>query len=101
MTELNQHLTYIVQKNICSSQSIDLSLQAIDFLFASSIHDGWLLSDEDCNADKGVCDGDDNTFFCTHLSSKDLSGTLMGLDSERRKTCHVAQQDSVATIGLQ
>lgn len=47
MAELNQHLTHIVQQNICSSQSIDLSLQAIDFLFASSIHDGWLLSDED------------------------------------------------------
>lgn len=105
MAELNQHLTRIVQQNICSSQSIDLSLQAIDFLFASSIHDGWLLSDEGGKArgtaGEGAFDGDDNTFFRKYLSSQDLSGTLMGLDSEGKKTCHVAQWDTVATVALQ
>lgn len=85
MEELSQHLNHIVQQN----QSIDLSLQAIDFLFASSIHDGWLLSGEDWNASgtagEGALDGDDNTFFRSHLSSRDLSGTLMGLDAEGKK----------------
>lgn len=59
---------------------MDLSLQAIDFLFASSIQDGWLLSDMDCNGDGIVGDDegdeDDVTFFRSHLSSRGLSGTL-------------------------
>ena len=65
-----------------------LSLQAIDFLLASSIQDGWPLSDMDCNADGSVGDdeGDeeDPTFFRSHLSSRGLSGILVGLDSERK-----------------
>lgn len=64
---------------------MDLSLQAIDFLFASSIQDGWLLSDMDCNADGIVGDDegeeDGATFLRSHLSSRGLSGTLVGLDS--------------------
>lgn len=71
-----------------------LSLQAIDFLLASSIQDGWPLSDMDCNADGSVGDdeGDeeDPTFFRSHLSSRGLSGILVGLDSERKHLCHVA-----------
>lgn len=55
---------------------MDLSLQAIDFLFASSIQDGWLLSGDDDG------DEDDATFFRSHFSSRGLSGTLVGLDSE-------------------
>lgn len=61
-----------------------LSLQAIDFLLASSIQDGWLLSD--CSTDGRVSskDGDegDSAFFLGHLSSRGLSGTLMGLDAK-------------------
>ncbi len=76
------------------SQSMDLSLQAIDFLFASSIQDGWPPSDMDCSADGIVGDeeGDEDgaTFFRSQLSSRGLSGTLVGLDSEKKKTCHVA-----------
>lgn len=105
-TELNQHLSdtrkiqpdnlsaglFILYNNISvcfSAQSMDLSLQAIDFLFASSIQDGWLLSDVDCKAD-GIGgddegDEDDGTFFRSHLSSGGLSGTFAGLDSEREK----------------
>lgn len=105
-TELNQHLSdtqkiqpdnlsaglFILYNNISvcfSAQSMDLSLQAIDFLFASSIQDGWLLSDVDCKAD-GIGgddegDEDDGTFFRSHLSSGGLSGTFVGLDSEREK----------------
>lgn len=71
-----------------------LSLQAIDFLLASSIQEGWLLSDMDCNADGIVGDeeGDeeDPTFFRSHLSSRGLSGTLVGLDSERKPLCHAS-----------
>lgn len=73
---------------------MDLSLQAIDFLFASSIQDGWPLSDMDCRADGIVGDvegdEDDGTLFLNHLSSRGLSGTLVGLDSERQKLRHVA-----------
>lgn len=68
-----------------------LSLQAIDFLLASSIQDGWPLSDMDCNADGSVGDdeGDeeDATFFRSHLSSRGLSGILVGLDSARFTPC--------------
>lgn len=42
---------------ILSTQSIDLSLQAIDFLLASSIQDGWPLSDVDWHT--GAFVGDD------------------------------------------
>lgn len=51
-----------------------LSLQAIDFLLASSIHDGWPLSDGCMGDDDGEEGG--ATFFRSHLS-----GSLMGLDS--------------------
>lgn len=68
---------------------MDLSLQAIDFLFASSIQDGRLLSVSDCSADGIVCDneGDEDgvTFFRSHLSSCGLSGSLAGHDSKRKK----------------
>lgn len=86
----SQHLS------VFPSQSMDLSLQAIDFLFASSIQDGWPLSDMDCSADGIVGDDegdkDGATFFRSHLSSRGLSGTLVGLDSERKtgvKLLHV------------
>lgn len=85
-----------------------LSLQAIDFLLASSIQDGWPLSDMDCSVDGSVGDdeGDEDgpKFLRDHLSSRGLSGTLVGLDSERRKLCHVAAhgdteyQLSISTI---
>lgn len=69
------------------AQSMDLSLQAIDFLLASSIQDGWPLSDVDWHAGAIVGDiegdGGDCTFFRIHFSSKGLSGTLTGLDSEK------------------
>lgn len=69
---------------------MDLSLQAIDFLLASSIQDGWPLSDVDwlAGAVVGDTEGDegDGTFFRIHFSSQGLSGTLTGLDSKRRKT---------------
>lgn len=75
---------------------MDLSLQAIDFLFATSIQDGWLLSVMDCNADCIVGDDegdeDDATFFRSHLSSRGISG----LDSERQKLCHVAAHGGTA-----
>lgn len=66
-----------------------LSLHAIDFLFASSIQDGCPLSGMDWSTDG--CVGDDEgdadvTFFRTHLSSRGLSGTLAGLDSERNSS---------------
>lgn len=79
---------YTVQLHMCtlSTQSIDLSLQAIDFLLASSIQDGWPLSDVDWHIGAFVGDdeGDevDCTLFRNHLSSQGLSGTLTGLDSE-------------------
>lgn len=64
---------------------MDLSLQAIDFLFASSIQDGCPLSDMDCRGDGTVGDseraGDDTTFFLDHLSSRGRSGIVVGLDS--------------------
>lgn len=70
-----------------SAQSMDLSLQALDFLLASSIQDGWPLSDVDWHAGASVGDveGDegDGTFFRIHLSSQGLSGTFTGLDSEK------------------
>ncbi len=73
---------------------MDLSLQAIDFRFASSIQDGWPLSDTDCKADGivGEEEGDEGgaTFFRDHLSSRGLSATLEGLDSERKKLSHDA-----------
>lgn len=62
---------------------MDLSLQAIDFLFASSIQDGWPLSDIGGD-DEG--DEDGGTFLRSHLSSRGLSGTLVGHDSIRKKT---------------
>lgn len=66
---------------------MDLSLQAIDFLLASSIQDGWPLSDVDWHAGAFVGDAegveDDCTFFRNHLSSQGRSGTLTGLDSEQ------------------
>lgn len=72
-----------------SAQSMDLSLQALDFLLASSIQDGWPLSDVDWHAGAivGDVEGDegDGTFFCIHLSSQGLSGTFTGLDSEKRR----------------
>lgn len=72
---------------------MDLSLQAIDFLFASSIQDGCPPSVADCNTDGLVGDneGDEDgaTFFRSHLSSRGLSGTLVGLDSRRKHCCHV------------
>lgn len=78
-------------------QSMDLSLQAIDFLFAKSIQDGWLLSDMGCKAEGIVGDdcGPDNdgTLFCSHLSSCGFSRTFAGLNSERknkRDKCHEA-----------
>lgn len=65
-----------------------LSLQAIDFLLASSIQDGWPLSDMDCSTDGSVGDDDgdeeDGAFFRNHLSSRGLSGTLVGLNSLKR-----------------
>lgn len=70
-------------------QSMVLSLQAIDFLLASSIQDGWPLSDMDCSTDGCVGDEDgdegDPTFFLSHLSSRSFSGALVGLDSIERK----------------
>lgn len=73
-----------------------LSLQAIDFLFASSIQDGWPLSDADWKVD-GIVGGekdneDDGTFFRSHLSSWGPSGTFMGLDSERKKCKDIGYQ---------
>lgn len=61
-----------------------LSLQAIDFLLASSIQVGCLLSDGSTDGRVGSEDGDegDSTFFLAHLSSRGFSGTLMGLDSK-------------------
>lgn len=79
----------IVQGCFLPAQSMDLSLQAIDFLLASSIQDGWPLSDVDWHA--GAIVGDDEgdegdcTFFCCHCSSLGFPGTLTGLDSERDK----------------
>lgn len=66
-----------------------LSLQAIDFLLASSIQDGWLLSEMDCRGDDGIGEEDgeeeDGEFFLIHLSPASLPGTLVGLDSERKQ----------------
>lgn len=65
-----------------------LSLQAIDFLLANSIQDGWPLSDMDCSTEGSVGDDDgdeeDAAFFRDHLSSRDLSATLVGLNSKKR-----------------
>lgn len=66
---------------------MDLSLQAIDFLLASSIQDGWPLSGIDC-----IGGDEDCTFFLSHLSSRSLSGTLVGLDSGREELHHAAAQ---------
>lgn len=78
------------------SHSMDLSLQAIDFLFASSIQDGWPLSDigGDDEGDEDGC-----TFFRSHLSSRGLSGTLVGHDSIRKKTAS-CRQFSIYTFAL-
>lgn len=66
-----------------------LSLQAIDFLLASSIQDGCPLSDIDCNTDGSVGDDDGDEgaagVFRSHFSSRGLSGTLVGLDSTKTK----------------
>lgn len=71
---------------------MDLSLQAIDFLLASSIQDGW--PPPDCSADgKGGDDeGDEDVtaVFRGHFSSRGLSGIFAGLDSERKNLCHIA-----------
>lgn len=72
-----------------------LSLQAIDFLFASSIQDGCPLPDMDCSTDDCVGDdeGDEDAlFFRSHFSSRFLSGSLAGLDSGNKipNLCHIA-----------
>ncbi len=92
--------------SVCSpSQSMDLSLQAIDFRFASSIQDGWPLSDMDCKADGigGEDEGDEDgcTILRGPLSSRGLSGTLVGLDSAGKKPSHVAAHgDAVNQYGV-
>lgn len=76
-----------------------LSLQAIDFLFASSIHDNSPLSDSDCREEDGVEEGDEveqgSTVLRIHFSSLGLSGFFVEDDS----VCFVSES-TLAFVSL-